>query len=95
MFEEGEKEEEGEEGREEEEEDEEEDEASAEATTDQEEAAEPMLMVEAALTVDALFMFTQALTQTTKHKGVPLFCNTTDTWNNGQSVINMMKLVSA
>lgn len=61
---------------------------------DKEVMAEPGLMVEAALTADAVLMFTKALIDTNKYKGVSLFCNTTDTWDNGHTVINMMKLVS-
>lgn len=60
----------------------------------EESSAEQRLMVEAALTVDAVFMFTQALIETKKYEALPLFCNTTDSWDNGQTVINIMKLVT-
>lgn len=55
------------------------------------------LKVETALMVDAVTLFASALSELEMAKQFnirPLYCNTTDNWEHGYSVINFMKTVS-
>lgn len=47
-----------------------------------------------ALMSDAVNMFISGLNETGKRTGKPLQCDRTDTWDNGQTLINIMKVVS-
>lgn len=49
-----------------------------------------------ALLYDAVYLFSMALKDLNKHHLAPkqLFCNATDNWEHGYSVINFMKTVS-
>lgn len=51
------------------------------------------VLVESALIEDAVVFFAKMLKTTNRFLGRPLFCDDTDAWEHGQTVVNIMKTV--
>lgn len=51
------------------------------------------VMLESALIVDAIVFFAKMLKESNRYSGKPLFCEDTNAWEHGQTVVNIMKTV--
>lgn len=51
------------------------------------------VMVESALIEDAVVFFAKMLKSSNRYLGKTLFCEDTDAWEHGQTVVNIMKTV--
>lgn len=51
------------------------------------------VLVESALIEDAVIFFAKMLKTSNRYLGKPLFCQDTEAWEHGQTVVNIMKTV--